>query len=78
MCREAIGRIKPFGEVEAAVEMVRAAGITNINIDLMYRLPRQTVGEFIRNAETATSLRPSRLALFGCACALVQAAPKAD
>jgi len=46
---------------------VRAAGVVNINIDLMYGLPRQTVGDVIRSAELAASLAPSRLALFGYA-----------
>jgi hypothetical protein len=45
----------------------RAAGIANVNIDLMYGLPRQTVGDVIRSAELAASLAPSRLALFGYA-----------
>ena len=65
--QQAIGRVQPFREVEAAVEAVRAAGVANINIDLMYGLPRQTVGDVIRSAELAASLAPSRLALFGYA-----------
>jgi oxygen-independent coproporphyrinogen III oxidase len=65
--QQAIGRIQPFHEVEAAVEAVRAAGVADINIDLMYGLPRQTVGDVIRSAELAVSLAPSRLALFGYA-----------
>jgi oxygen-independent coproporphyrinogen-3 oxidase len=65
--QQAIGRIQPFREVEAAVETVRAEGVADINIDLMYGLPRQTVGDVIRSAELAASLAPSRLALFGYA-----------
>jgi oxygen-independent coproporphyrinogen-3 oxidase len=65
--QEAVGRVQPFDKVAAAVEMVRAAGIANINIDLMYGLPRQTVGDVIRSAELAASLKPARLALFGYA-----------
>jgi len=65
--QQAIGRIQPFAEVEAAIAAVRAAGVANINIDLMYGLPRQTVGDVIRSAELAASLAPSRLALFGYA-----------
>jgi oxygen-independent coproporphyrinogen-3 oxidase len=65
--QQAIGRVQPFQEVEAAVAAVRAAGIANVNIDLMYGLPRQTVGDVIRSAELAASLAPSRLALFGYA-----------
>jgi oxygen-independent coproporphyrinogen III oxidase len=49
------------------VAALRAAGIANINIDLMYGLARQTVGDVIRSAELAASLKPARLALFGYA-----------
>ena len=65
--QQAIGRIQSFQEVEAAVEAVRAGGVANFNIDLMYGLPRQTVGDVIHSAELAASLAPSRLALFGYA-----------
>jgi oxygen-independent coproporphyrinogen III oxidase len=65
--QRAIGRIQPFEMVEAAVAMVRAEGIVDVNIDLMYGLPKQTVGDVIRSAEAAASLGPSRIALFGYA-----------
>jgi oxygen-independent coproporphyrinogen-3 oxidase len=65
--QQAIGRIQPFEQVEAAVAAVRAAGVADFNIDLMYGLPRQSVGDVIRSAELAASLAPSRIALFGYA-----------
>jgi oxygen-independent coproporphyrinogen III oxidase len=65
--QQAIGRLQPFAQVEQAVAALRAAGIANINIDLMYGLARQTVGDVIRSAELAASLKPARLALFGYA-----------
>jgi oxygen-independent coproporphyrinogen III oxidase len=65
--QQAIGRLQPFAQVEQAVAALRAAGIANINIDLMYGLPRQTIGDAIRSAELAASLKPARLALFGYA-----------
>jgi len=65
--QQAIGRIQSFQEVEAAIEAVRAGGVANFNIDLMYGLPRQTVGDVIHSAELAALLAPSRLALFGYA-----------
>ena len=65
--QQAIGRIQPFDMVEGAVAMVRAVGIADVNIDLMYGLPKQTVGDVIRGAEAAASLSPSRIALFGYA-----------
>lgn len=62
-----IGRIQSFERVEAAVAAVRGAGVENINVDLMYGLPRQSIGDVIRSAEYAALLSPSRLALFGYA-----------
>jgi oxygen-independent coproporphyrinogen III oxidase len=65
--QQAIGRVQPFAMVEEAVAMVRDVGIGDVNIDLMYGLPKQTVGDVIRSAEAAAALAPSRIALFGYA-----------
>jgi oxygen-independent coproporphyrinogen III oxidase len=65
--QRAIGRIQPFELVARAADELRDAGIERVNIDLMYGLPGQRVGDVIRSAELAASLRPSRLALFGYA-----------
>jgi oxygen-independent coproporphyrinogen-3 oxidase len=53
--------------VARAAGALRDAGIEEINFDLMYGLPLQTVEDVIRSAELAASLAPSRLALFGYA-----------
>ncbi len=47
----AIGRVQPKAIVEAAFEALRGAGIENINVDLIYGLPKQTVPSL-----TATAL----------------------
>jgi oxygen-independent coproporphyrinogen-3 oxidase len=65
--QEAIGRIQPFDVVADAVAQLRKAGITRLNFDLMYGLPRQSVGDAIRSATLAASLEPARLAVFGYA-----------
>jgi oxygen-independent coproporphyrinogen-3 oxidase len=65
--QQAIGRIQSFHKVRAAVELVRAAGVAHLNLDLMYGLPHQTVDDVVRSTELAASLAPSRLALFGYA-----------
>ena len=65
--QQAIGRIQSFDQVTRAVGALRDAGIEEINFDLMYGLPHQTVDDVIRTAELAASLAPSRLALFGYA-----------
>lgn len=63
----AIGRVQPFGTVERAVDLLRAAGINAINIDLMYGLPHQTERDVRRTVALAHVLAPSRLDLFGYA-----------
>ena len=65
--QKVIGRVQPFELVESAADWLREAGIANLNIDLMYGLPAQTVRDTARSAELAASLKPQRLALFGYA-----------
>lgn len=65
--QRAIGRVQPFELVERAASWLREAGIANLNIDLMYGLPEQTVRDVARSAELAASLGAQRLALFGYA-----------
>jgi len=65
--QQAIGRVQPFDLVERAADWLRAAGIANLNIDLMYGLPAQTVRDVAHSAERAASLGAQRLALFGYA-----------
>lgn len=65
--QQAIGRIQPFEMVERAADWLREAGIVNLNVDLMYGLPAQTVRDVALSAERAASLGAQRLALFGYA-----------
>jgi oxygen-independent coproporphyrinogen III oxidase len=65
--QRAIGRVQPFELVERAALWLREAGIRDLNVDLMYGLPGQTVRDVARSAELAASLEPQRLALFGYA-----------
>ena len=65
--QQAIGRVQPFVLVERAADWLRAAGITNLNVDLMYGLPVQSAHDVARSAELAASLGAQRMALFGYA-----------
>ncbi|HRF07680.1 MAG TPA: oxygen-independent coproporphyrinogen III oxidase [Xanthobacteraceae bacterium] len=65
--QKAIGRVQPFAVVEAAVQEVRAAGIRNIGVDLMYGLPYQTLEDVQFSATLAARLTPQRVAIFGYA-----------
>ena len=65
--QQAINRIQPFETTAAAVEMLRAAGIEALNLDLRYSLPYQTEAGLRRTVSECLSLAPNRIALFGYA-----------
>jgi oxygen-independent coproporphyrinogen III oxidase len=65
--QRAIGRDQPFDVVAEAVRMLRRHGIADINVDLMYGLPRQTEMDVLASIALVHSLAPQRLALFGYA-----------
>jgi len=65
--QQAIGRLQPYDDVARAAGMLRDAGIQNLNFDLMYGLPQQTVEDVRRSAAQAVTLSPQRIALFGYA-----------
>jgi len=63
----AINRIQPPEMVERAVRGLRAAGVKNINFDLIYGLPHQTAAALCRTVEQCVAMQPDRIALFGYA-----------
>ncbi|MGB8276178.1 MAG: oxygen-independent coproporphyrinogen III oxidase [Alphaproteobacteria bacterium] len=63
----AVNRIQSFEQTAHAVAQLRAAGVHDINIDLIYGLPHQTAETVIETVDLTVSLRPERLALFGYA-----------
>lgn len=62
-----VNRPQPFHLSYEAVRLMRAYGIQNINLDLIYGLPHQTPESMKRTIALAMTLEPSRLALFGYA-----------
>ncbi|MPQ77192.1 radical SAM family heme chaperone HemW [Hydrogenovibrio sp. JE_KL2] len=56
-----LGRIHSSDEAYRAVEAAKAAGFENFNLDLMFALPNQTLGEAMADVETAISLAPPHL-----------------
>lgn len=62
-----INRPQPFATTYDAVKLCRAYGIREINFDLMYGLPYQTVEGIRRTVTAATLLKPDRIAFFGYA-----------
>ena len=65
--QKAVNRIQPLQRNKEAVSWLRESGINNINIDLMYGLPLQTIKTFEKTIEDALELEPARIALFGYA-----------
>ena len=49
---------------ERAFEMAREAGFDNVNLDLMYGLPRQTLDEWVETVDRARTLSPEHLSLY--------------
>jgi oxygen-independent coproporphyrinogen-3 oxidase len=65
--QQAIGRVQPFAVVERAADILRESGITDLNIDLMYGLPNQSMHDVRRTVLFVHQLKPQRLAVFGYA-----------
>jgi oxygen-independent coproporphyrinogen-3 oxidase len=56
-----LGRIHSAHEAEDAVRQARDAGIDNINIDLMYALPEQTLEGALDDVRRAMALAPTHI-----------------
>lgn len=63
----AIGRIQPDAQIAAATAMLRKAGVSSLNFDLMYGLPGQTLPQLEATLDRAVELGADRIALFGYA-----------
>lgn len=59
-----LGRIHTVADTHRAVDELRAAGIENFNLDLMYALPEQTLEEAIWDVETACALQPTHISYY--------------
>jgi len=60
-----LGRIHTADEAREAYDLAREAGYTNINLDLMYGLPGQSVGRWVDTLRQIVALRPEHLSLYG-------------
>ncbi len=65
--QQAIKRAQSFEQTARAADGLRNAGITGINLDLMYGLPHQTIATIAKTSKQALALEPDRMALFGYA-----------
>jgi oxygen-independent coproporphyrinogen-3 oxidase len=62
-----INRLQTHGLVAHVTDLLREAGFTSINFDLMYGLPAQTAASVRQTAKKAAALRPNRISVFGYA-----------
>ena len=67
LVQAAIGRWQPMQDVAAAVSHLRANGIRNLNFDLIYGLPLQTIASLRKTCEIVATLSPDRIACYGYA-----------
>lgn len=57
-------RIHGYGDVVDAVRWSRAAGFENLNLDLIYGLPEQTLESWQRTVKLVVGLRPEHLSAY--------------
>ncbi|MDQ6987026.1 MAG: radical SAM family heme chaperone HemW [Mariprofundaceae bacterium] len=57
-------RIHSGDEAKNALATARKAGFDNINLDLMYGLPRQTMDAWLENLDSAIALSPEHLSCY--------------
>ena len=59
-----LGRIHTYEQVETGVKILRQAGFTNINLDLMMGLPGQSLADWKETLEKAVALQPEHLSCY--------------
>lgn len=60
-----LGRIHSHDQVLESVRLARAAGLTNINLDLMFGLPGQSPAQWLETLHAALALQPTHLSCYG-------------
>jgi putative oxygen-independent coproporphyrinogen III oxidase len=59
-----IGRIHDDADAHAAIAQAQAAGFDEVNLDLMFGLPRQSLAQGLADLETAIAARPSHISWY--------------
>ena len=60
-CLQRLGRIHSSGDAERAVKAAQDAGFDNLNLDLMYALPGQSLAMALADVDRAIALQPTHL-----------------
>lgn len=66
-CQKAIGREQSLSMICRSVDLLRGAGVTSLNFDLMYGLPHQSEADLEDSIEYTRKLGADRVAVFGYA-----------
>lgn len=59
-----LGRLHTAGQIGASVALIRQAGIYNVNLDLMFGLPGQTMEQWVDSLDQAIALLPTHLSCY--------------
>jgi len=59
-----LGRIHSAKEATRAINIAREVGFENINLDLMFGLPEQTIAEGLKDLQTALSFKPAHISWY--------------
>ena len=65
--QQAVNRIQSEEETVAVIAAARATGMTSVNIDLIYGLPKQNVFSFNQTLDRIIAIKPDRIALYSYA-----------
>ena len=60
-----LNRIHGVSEIHESVGMLKEAGFDNFNLDLMFGIPGQSIGDLVNSLKTALSLGASHVSLYG-------------
>jgi oxygen-independent coproporphyrinogen-3 oxidase len=60
-----LGRKHSFSEAKSAIEQAYSAGIKNINADLMFGIPAQTIEDFAESVNSVSDLPISHISCYG-------------
>ena len=62
---DSLGRVHKAADIERAFAEARAAGFDNINLDLMFAVPDQTMDDVMDSVKRAAELGPEHISLYG-------------
>ena len=60
-----LGRIHNYQDFLGSYNLARRCGIKNINVDLMYGIPEQTIESFTETLEAVCELNPEHISVYG-------------